>query len=292
MQSVLIVQEDRRRREAIVFNLRAAGHHVSAVGNLVAAVEASAHVDPFVILVEPNLLQGTGESFSAAVEKRTGRLIPLIALAARTEKIWAAVIARNGASALPRSPHEFDAIEEVLRELAPASSAPSGGATDEFAPGVLPPTSGAKGGKLMPAAVTMDGSVLAWEYVTKNTGPLVLAVDDSATSRMLLCVMLAEGNFRPHTADTAINALRYLKSNPDVDVIISDLFMPGMNGLQFKDSVDRWRGSPLPFVLVTAAATEEAEQVAKALGAATVLRKPIPSAGELHAAIFKALHNA
>src|SRR4029077_16820009 len=90
--------------------------------------------------------------------------------------------------------------------------------------------------------------VLAWEVTGTTDGPAILLVDDSPTSRMVLAKHLTAGKFRVFLADSAVRALRFMKTNPDLDLVVSDLFMPEMNGLQLKDKIDRWRGSPIPFL--------------------------------------------
>lgn len=59
-----------------------------------------------------------------------------------------------------------------------------------------------------------------------------------------------------------------------VDIIISDLHMPGMNGLEFLKEVRR-RCLVVPFVIMTAYATAEARVSATELGAYAFLSKPV-----------------
>ena len=62
--------------------------------------------------------------------------------------------------------------------------------------------------------------------------PKVLYVDDEEINLELLKVTFMN-DFQVITADSAKMGLEILESQPDIEVIISDLKMPHMNGLDF-----------------------------------------------------------
>lgn len=71
-------------------------------------------------------------------------------------------------------------------------------------------------------------------------------------------------------------ALELLREPPSAaaDVIVSDVRMPGVNGMQILESL-RSRGSATPFVLISAFVDDGARERASALGATALLEKPI-----------------
>ena len=65
----------------------------------------------------------------------------------------------------------------------------------------------------------------------------LLLVDDSAFFRGMLPPVLQVAGYEVVTAASAEDALTLLKSGQRFDVIVSDIEMPGMNGLQFAQAV-------------------------------------------------------
>ena len=60
----------------------------------------------------------------------------------------------------------------------------------------------------------------------------ILVVDDSPTVRNHLVRLLSAHEFIVHEADTGDNALAVLERHPDIKMVISDYFMPGMDGVE------------------------------------------------------------
>lgn len=115
--------------------------------------------------------------------------------------------------------------------------------------------------------------------------PRVLVVDDSATLRRIIKLCVASEGFEISEAASGEEALRALRIGP-VDLLISDVHMPGMGGVEL---LVRLRSEPreelrrLAVVLVTSQLTPEIAARAAQLGAA-VVRKPV-SASELVAVL-------
>jgi CheY-like chemotaxis protein len=94
--------------------------------------------------------------------------------------------------------------------------------------------------------------------------------------------------FEVVSASDGLKALEYLKSDPDVTFILSDINMPNMTGLEFlavlkEDPVLRH----IPVILQSAATEEEIQQGLDS-GAELCLRKPY-SGVDLYVAIIKIL---
>ena len=79
----------------------------------------------------------------------------------------------------------------------------------------------------------------------------VLLVEDEDGVAALVTEMLGELGYEAMRAPTAAVALRLLEAQPDVDLVFSDMVMPGrMNGLELAREVNR-RRPDLPVVLTT-----------------------------------------
>ncbi len=65
----------------------------------------------------------------------------------------------------------------------------------------------------------------------------VLVVDDEPEIRKLVTAMLARNGYRVLSADSGENALRLFKSNPDTDLLLTDVVSPGMSGPMIADQI-------------------------------------------------------
>jgi CheY-like chemotaxis protein len=84
-----------------------------------------------------------------------------------------------------------------------------------------------------------------------------------------------QGQYVLHFADSGEEALRRLAEiHPELIVILSDINMPGMDGLELLREVRRLRPE-LPVLMVTAYGDDERRRRADELGAADFLTKPV-----------------
>jgi DNA-binding response OmpR family regulator len=114
----------------------------------------------------------------------------------------------------------------------------------------------------------------------------VLVVDDNPDTCELLARVLRRAGHDAHCQTSARGALDYLQTNTP-DLVILDVMMPGMNGLEVLRSV---RASPrtaaMPVVLFTALSDARTRAEARRLGASGYVVKGAGWA-ELHVEIQK-----
>lgn len=126
--------------------------------------------------------------------------------------------------------------------------------------------------------------------VKKGNAPTnVLIVDDVASNRKLLRVVLEAEGFHVFEADNGIEALRVLERGK-TNAIISDILMPQMDGYRFCYEVrSKPRFRHLPFIIYTATYTAPSdEKLALEVGADKLLTRPTASnviVGALHEVI-------
>ncbi len=109
--------------------------------------------------------------------------------------------------------------------------------------------------------------------MTSRPGPLVLIVDDDPTHRRLFGDTLGESGFRTREAADGHEALSLLETLK-VDLVVSDVRMPGPDGLEVLRRV-RECCPDLPFLLVTAYPNVRQAVEALKLGAVDYLGKPV-----------------
>jgi CheY-like chemotaxis protein len=78
----------------------------------------------------------------------------------------------------------------------------------------------------------------------------VLVVEDDLANQQALCTLLRVMGYTATAADGGTEALHLLHTPMDLDVIISDVVMPGMSGLDFAKRA-RVARPGMPIVLVT-----------------------------------------
>ncbi len=100
----------------------------------------------------------------------------------------------------------------------------------------------------------------------------ILIVDDEPKILKILSVMLKSNGYKVDTANHAIEALEKLKYN-NFDLIISDIKMPEIDGIQFMKKVfqEYWQ---MPFIFITAFADVESAVQAMREGAIDYIAKP------------------
>jgi DNA-binding NtrC family response regulator len=115
----------------------------------------------------------------------------------------------------------------------------------------------------------------------------ILIVEDEAKMQRLLQLSLAEEGYTTQAASDAESGLKLLRQTK-FDLVITDLKLPGMDGLEFLQSVKR-TDAQVPVVLMTAFGTVETAVQAMKAGASDYVLKPF-SLEEMKLVIRKELN--
>ena len=117
----------------------------------------------------------------------------------------------------------------------------------------------------------------------------ILIVEDSATTRALIRAVIDElGDVQTIEASSGFEALKLLPQQ-EYDLIITDINMPDINGLELISFVrNNQRYIHLPIIIVSTERSEEDKKRGMALGATSYVTKPFKS-GELQDIIKKTI---
>ncbi len=104
----------------------------------------------------------------------------------------------------------------------------------------------------------------------------VLVVDDDARNIFALTSVLEEHNMNILSADSGREAIRILQDDPDVDIVLMDIMMPEMDGMETIREIRKISGlKNLPIVAVTAKAMKGDREKCIEAGAWDYLSKPV-----------------
>src|SRR5271157_1363170 len=117
----------------------------------------------------------------------------------------------------------------------------------------------------------------------------ILVVDDEEAIRDVISSHLSSASFQTHQASSGVEALALLDSGEEFDLILSDLLMPGMGGLDLLERAKE-RYPDVPVVMVTAVNDIQAALQALHNGAYDYLLKPFERE-QLLAPVRRALEN-
>jgi DNA-binding NtrC family response regulator len=65
----------------------------------------------------------------------------------------------------------------------------------------------------------------------------ILVVDDEPEIRKLVAAMLTRNGYRVLSADSGDNAIKLLETNPEIDLLLSDVVAPGMSGPMIAEQI-------------------------------------------------------
>ena len=107
----------------------------------------------------------------------------------------------------------------------------------------------------------------------------ILVAEDDKEMRILLAGALTKAGYEVTECPNGFNLLNHLGSyllpdkHEDIDLIISDIRMPGVTGLEVLEGLQKARGFP-PVILITAFGDQTIHAQAKQYGVAAMFDKP------------------
>ncbi len=117
--------------------------------------------------------------------------------------------------------------------------------------------------------------VISTQTTPSNNQSQILLIDDAVTVRHNLALMLQKVGYQVWQAKDGTEAVAQALLHPTINLIISDVEMPGMNGFKFlshrlQDSVLQ----QIPVIMLTSRSSDKYRQIAQELGANAYLTKP------------------
>ncbi|TXH77655.1 MAG: hybrid sensor histidine kinase/response regulator [Thiothrix sp.] len=106
----------------------------------------------------------------------------------------------------------------------------------------------------------------------------ILVVDDSLSNRKALRLILEGMGHVVHTAVDGLDALQVM-NNTLVDMVLTDMEMPRMNGLEMTQAIRIWpEMKDIPVIMITSRSTRKHRDLAEQAGVDGYLTKPVQTA--------------
>lgn len=103
----------------------------------------------------------------------------------------------------------------------------------------------------------------------------ILVVDDSSMIRLVVSKSAKKAGYEVAEATNGQEGLEYLEKNADVDLILSDLNMPIMGGIEMIRNIKNIEKLKfIPIVILTTETKEELKQECRELGVKAWMVKP------------------
>lgn len=121
----------------------------------------------------------------------------------------------------------------------------------------------------------LDNSYSARSEFKRDTRKRILVIDDMLVSLKTVEVMLGD-IYRVSTAKSAEQAMQFMKRNRP-DLILMDIDMPGMNGIELVAKIRKEIDDTIPVVFISALSSKEIVLKSKQVNAADYILKPFTS---------------
>lgn len=265
MAAVAVAHLDEETRRRVGDALRARGLQVYGVPDLNGALKAATQSRLCAILIDPALLQREPLDIRPRVKQAAGYQVPLIALTHQASGELREVLRSHGANLVPKPLEDLVPLADILQKVAQ---------------------------KLDATNMHLIGERKEIQRSPSDSrmyrAGRILVVDDEAAFRTFVVEALRDQGYEAHGVHLAEDALAYLEKK-EIDLVISDINMPGMDGFELKQQIDNWSRRAVPFIAMSADASRENEGDADAVGAVAFVGKPIRDLNAFFAIVRSAL---
>lgn len=121
--------------------------------------------------------------------------------------------------------------------------------------------------------------------------PLILVVDDDPFVAEMLVILLEEEGYAVTSAENGQEGLAAFLGNPGTALVLSDMNMPGMDGLELIRQIRKVNGT-VPILLLTARDDESCARQARECGVQRCLVKDENLMDEIGGIVGQVLHGA
>lgn len=101
----------------------------------------------------------------------------------------------------------------------------------------------------------------------------ILIVDDSKSMRQMVAMTLKSAGFQVVEAEDGMMAIGVFNSNRDTSLIITDVNMPNMGGIEFTKKI-RELNKSIPILMLTTESSDTMKMTGKSVGATGWIVKP------------------
>jgi len=120
----------------------------------------------------------------------------------------------------------------------------------------------------------LDAHKFPHEVKAHLRGKYVMVCDDEAMNVFSISAMLEEMSMKPVAALNFDEVLQAYKLNPNIDLVLMDYMMPGMDGLEVCEEIRKRASRHIPIIMLTARDTLDDKVKGFNLGADDYLTKP------------------
>lgn len=136
--------------------------------------------------------------------------------------------------------------------------------------------------------VEVKGNILPPDAFSKREGYKALIVDDNRINQVVTQRILEKKNIVCSVASNGYKALEILE-NENVDVVLMDVNMPGINGMETTRRLRKFNNK-VPVIALTAVEVDEMKEEILASGMNDIIVKPYDT-DQFYNTVFKNLHN-